>query len=387
MKTKHPINHSPVVDPKNTTNSDSFLSDMDSRMRHVFRSVVENYLQNGVPVGSRTLTRTLRENISPATVRNVMQDLEYLGLLNSPHISAGRLPTELGLRIFIDGLLEVDDISTEARDKLDSVRSHSEQGGLGDSLQSVMNKVGNALSEVTHGASLVLVPKHEAPIEHIELVHLHHRRAIVVLVFADGHVENRVLTIPKGQTMRSLSDAVEYINGCAQGMTLSEVRTLITTAINDQQAEIAKQSRILIDSGVAVCFEKNDIDERLLVRGRSNLLSAETVNELDRIKHLFDDLERKRDITKFLELTETSEGVRIFIGSENKLFSLSASSMVVAPYKNDGHKIVGAVGIIGPTRLNYGKIVPIVRYTANVLSSILSDREREPKEESYDQKQ
>ena len=234
---------------------------------------------------------------------------------------------------------------------------------------------GSALSGVTHGASLVLAPKHEAPIKHIEFVGLGHDRALVVLVFADGHVENRVFNPPPGQTPSSMREAANFLNALIEGKTLSEVQTAIAEQIEARRQEIDQLSHAMVESGLAVWDDDGDSYERLIVRGRANLLNSETEEEdLERIRTLFDDLERKRDIAEFLELTDEGEGVRIFIGSENKLFSLSGSSLVVSPYMNADRKIVGAVGVIGPTRLNYGRIVPIVDYTAQLVGKLIADR-------------
>ena len=345
------------------------LDDMNARSREVFRRVVEGYLETGAPVGSRTLTRSLSEQVSAATIRNVMQDLEFLGLLDSPHISAGRIPTQQGLRMFVDGLLEVGDLAGDDRAKIDQTL-----GGNDDDVGTLLDRVGSALSGVTHGASLVLAPKHEAPIKHVEFVSLAADRALVVLVFADGHVENRVFTPPPGQTPSSMREAANFINAVAEGRTLSELGSAISREVNARRQEIDSLARELIDSGAAMWENKGESTERLIVRGRGNLISDEDHEDLDRIRTLFDDLERKRDIADFLELTDSGEGVRIFIGSENKLFSLSGSSLVVSPYMNADRKIVGAVGVIGPTRLNYGRIVPIVDYTAQLVGKLIQDR-------------
>jgi heat-inducible transcriptional repressor len=352
------------------TDSTRLLDDMNDRSREVFRTVVESYLETGDPVGSRTLTRSLSEKVSAATIRNVMQDLEFLGLLDSPHVSAGRVPTQLGLRMFVDGLLEVGDLNTSDRQKInDTLGSNTADVGA------MLDRVGAALSGVTQGASLVLTPKHEADIRHIEFVTLGPDRALVVLVFSDGHVENRVFTPPPGQTPSSMREAANFLNALIEGKTLSDVRGIMQREISERRQEIDVLARDLIESGLAVWDGQDDDHERLIVRGRSNLLGdGDKAEELDRIRVLFDDLERKRDIAEFLELTEEGEGVRIFIGSENKLFSLSGSSLVVSPYMNADRKIIGAVGVIGPTRLNYGRIVPIVDYTAQLVGKLLSDR-------------
>ncbi|MEK0165123.1 heat-inducible transcriptional repressor HrcA [Phaeobacter sp. JH18-32] len=354
--------------------SSDILKDMNDRSRDVFRAVVESYLETGDPVGSRTLTRSLNEKVSAATVRNVMQDLEHLGLLNSPHTSAGRVPTQVGLRMFVDGLLEVGDLNNQDRQKIDeTMGTNSGTGSAG--LAGMLDRVGSALSGVTRGASLVLTPKHEAEIRHIEFVTLAHDRALVVLVFSDGHVENRLFTPPPGQTPSSMREAANFLNALIEGRTLGDVRGAIQEEIKARQQQIDVLAREMIESGLAAWEDEGSDTARLIVRGRANLLSeGGAAEELDRIRNLFDDLERKRDIEEFLQLTEDGEGVRIFIGSENKLFSLSGSSLVVSPYMNADRKIIGAVGVIGPTRLNYGRIVPIVDYTAQLVGKLLSDR-------------
>ncbi|MEX0283829.1 MAG: heat-inducible transcriptional repressor HrcA [Paracoccaceae bacterium] len=352
------------------SDSAKLLEEMNDRSREVFRRLVESYLESGDPVGSRTLTRSLTEKVSAATIRNVMQDLEFLGLLDSPHVSAGRIPTEAGLRMFVDGLLEVSELDPNTREKMDAT-----MGRDAPDVGAVLDRVGSALSSVTQGASLVLTPKHEAEIRHIEFVSLSPDRALVVLVFSDGHVENRLFEPPPGQTPSSMREAANFLNAFAGGKRLSELRRVVATQIEHRRAEIDALAQQLVASGLAVWDGEGTDADRLIVRGRSNLLESHGAeDEIERIRSLFDDLERKRDIADFLELTEEGEGVRIFIGSENKLFSLSGSSLVVSPYMNADRKIIGAVGVIGPTRLNYGRIVPIVDYTAHLLGRLVSDR-------------
>ena len=351
--------------PATMTNRNDILSELNDRTREVFRRVVEGYLLTGDPVGSRTLSRTMSEKLSAATIRNVMQDLEYLGLLDSPHISAGRIPTQTGLRLFVDGVMEVSELGNEDRAALEATTSRSD-----DDVGSILDRISSALSGMTHGASLVLAPKHEAPIRHIEFVSLAPDRALVVLVFADGQVENRVFTPPLGQTPSSMREAANFLNAMAEGCTLSDLRVRVSSEIEKRRREIDALANALIESGLAAWENRGERFERLIVRGRSNLLGSE--DDIDRIRSLLDDLERKRDIAEFLDLAEEGEGVRIFIGSENKLFSLSGSSLVVSPYMNADRKVIGAVGVIGPTRLNYGRIVPIVDYTAQLVGRVIS---------------
>ena len=346
----------------------NLLSEMNDRSREVFRRVVEGYLTSGDPIGSRTLTRSMTEKLSAATIRNVMQDLEYLGLLDSPHVSAGRIPTHRGLRLFVDGLMELGTVAQDDRAKIEA--------SLGDSdadVTALLDQVSATLSGITRSASVVLAPKTETAIRHIEFVSLSPERALVVLVFADGHVENRIFTPPPGQTPSSMREAANFLSSIADGRKLSDMSKSISSEIAERRQEIDSLAHGLVETGVAFWANAGERTERLIVRGQSNLIEGETDN-LDRIRTLFDDLERKRDISDFLELAESGEGVRIFIGSENKLFSLSGSTLVVAPYMNTDRKIIGAIGVIGPTRLNYGRIVPIVDYTAQLVGRMVSDR-------------
>ncbi len=354
------------------TDHRNLLSEMNDRSREVFRRVVESYLVTGAPIGSRTLTRELSEKLSAATIRNVMQDLEFLGLLESPHVSAGRIPTQQGLRLFVDGLLEVDPVSATDREKLDATRASNERD-LGD----MLDRVGQTLSSLTQGASLVLAPKTEAPIKHIEFVALSPERALVVLVFADGQVENRIFNPPAGVPPSAMREAANFLNALASGLTLSELRQRVRAEIERSRRKIDVLAGDLVERGMALWENEGEPSERLIVRGRANLLDRAASEDLSRIRELFDDLERKRDVVEFLELAEAGEGVRIFIGSENKLFSLTGSTLVVSPYMNADRKIIGAVGVIGPTRLNYGRIVPIVDYTAQLVGRILTERAAE----------
>ena len=349
--------------------STELFSELDARSREVFQRVVESYLSSGEPMGSNTLTQQMSQQVSAATIRNVMKDLEFLGLLDSPHTSAGRKPTEMGLRMFVDGIMEVGDPDEADQRKLAATMDE------GDSITNMLDRMSNALSGLTHGASLVLAPKKSSPIKHIEFVSLATDRALVVLVFANGEVENRVFLPPLGQTPSQMREAANFLNAVGQGKTLQELQSSVIWEIKKHRSELDALAASLVEAGVAVMQNAGGDNERLIVRGRSNLLEAAgTAEDLERVRVLFDDLERKRDIAEFLQLTDEGEGVRIFIGSENKLFSLSGSSLVVSPYMNADRKVVGAIGVIGPTRLNYGRIVPIVNYTAQMVGRVLSDR-------------
>ena len=349
--------------------STELFSEMDARSREVFQRVVESYLSSGEPMGSNTLTQQMSQQVSAATIRNVMKDLEFLGLLDSPHTSAGRKPTEMGLRMFVDGIMEVGDPDEADQRKLAATMDE------GDSITNMLDRMSNALSGLTHGASLVLAPKKSSPIKHIEFVSLATDRALVVLVFANGEVENRIFQPPLGQTPSQMREAANFLNAVGQGKTLQELQSSVIWEIKKHRSELDALAASLVEAGVAGMQNAGGDNERLIVRGRSNLLEAAgTAEDLERVRVLFDDLERKRDIAEFLQLTDEGEGVRIFIGSENKLLSLSGSSLVVSPYMNADRKVVGAIGVIGPTRLNYGRIVPIVNYTAQMVGRVLSDR-------------
>jgi heat-inducible transcriptional repressor len=279
------------------------------------------------------------------------------------------MPTELGLRMFVDGIMEVGDPDEADQQKISATM------GEDDNINNMLDRISKALSGLTQGASLVLSPKKSSPIKHIEFVSLATDRSLAVLVFANGEVENRVFRPPPGQTPSQMREAVNFLNAIGQGKTLQELQSTVMNEIQKHRAELDTLTTALVKSGVAVLQDAGGDNERLIVRGRSNLLeNAGTADDLNRVRVLFDDLERKRDIAEFLELTEAGEGVRIFIGSENKLFSLSGSSLVVSPYMDSDRKVVGAIGVIGPTRLNYGRIVPIVNYTAQMVGRVLSDR-------------
>ena len=348
----------------------NIIQEMNERSKIVFRNLVDSYIETGEPVGSQTLANTLAEEISPATIRNVMQDLEVLGLLDSPHVSSGRIPTQQGLRLFVDTLLEIGEISNKEQEIIDfSIKEDPKN------LSNILTRAGSVLSGLTKSASLVLAPKIEAPIKHIEFVSLSPERALAVLVTADGMVENRVFEPPLGQTQSDFREAANFMNAYAKGLTLSELREVMEREVSKRKLEIDKIAAQLVKDGLAVWDGKDTDNSRLIVRGRANLIDGTTAeDDFEKIRELFDDLERKQDIANFINLTEKGEGVRVFIGSENKLFSLSGSSLVISPYMNSEHKIIGAVGVIGPTRLNYGKIVPIVDYTAQLVGRTLSER-------------
>lgn len=346
------------------------LTDLDKRSREIFRSIVETYLDTGEPVGSRNVARGLGMSLSPASVRNVMADLEHLGLLYSPHTSAGRLPTETGLRFFIDALLEVGDLSQEERERIDvQVRASRHTKGT---MEHVLTEASQLLSGLSSGAGVVLTHKQDVRLRQIEFIRIEPLKALAVLVGEDGSVENRIIDLPSGLPQSALVEAANYLNAQIQGRTLSDVRRELERLREAHQAELDSLTQKIVEAGLAVWAGEGGDSDRLIVRGQSNLLTdVDVAEDLERVRLLFDDLENKRDLIQLLGLAEKGDGVRIFIGSENKLFSLSGSSLVVSPYRDREQRIVGVLGVIGPTRLNYARVIPMVDYTARLVSRLL----------------
>ena len=339
----------------------SVLNDIDARSREIFRQIVESYLKSGEPVGSRTLSQDPRIAVSAATVRNVMADLSDLGLLHAPHISAGRLPTEYGLRLFVDSMMQVSDLSEEERRAIDS----GEAGGGG---ATALEQSAAKHSGLPHAASPAVAPT-EAPLRHIEFVSTSPGKALVILVFEDGRVENRLIDTPVGLPSSALITAGNYLSARLRGRTIRETRDTIFEELRSRRAELDDLTERLVRDGVAE-FSGGERSS-LIVRGRGRLLDEATGDDLERVRMLFDDLERKQEVIDLLTAAKDGEGVRIYIGSENRLFSLSGSSVIVAPYRDQSRRIVGVLGVIGPTRLNYARVIPIVDYTAEVVSRML----------------
>ena len=345
------------------------LKSLNDRSREIFRQIVETYLTTGEPVGSRNLSRHLPMTLSPASVRNVMSDLEHLGLIYAPHSSAGRLPTELGLRLFVNGLLEVGDLAEGERRQIEAQIGVKREKPL----DHVLAEAGEMISGLSHCAGVVLTEKQVARIKHIEFVRLDPGRALVVLVGEDQSVENRIIDVPAGLPASALSEAANYLNAHIRGTTLSEARSRIEQDMASAKRQLDALPTKIIQAGLATWSGALDDRKSLIVRGQANLLKDnEAVADLERIRQLFDDLETKRDLIQLLGQTEGAEGVHIFIGSENKLFSLSGSSLIVAPFHDTTRKVVGVLGVIGPTRLNYGRIIPMVDYTAKLVSRLIT---------------
>ncbi len=350
----------------------SALATLNARSREIFRNIVNSYLSTGEPVGSRHLSRMLPISLSPASVRNVMQDLEELGLIYAPHASAGRLPTQQGLRLFVDALLEFGDLGREERARIDTqVRAAAEGGGF----EGALAETTSLLSELTRGAGVVLTSKTDAQLKHVEFVPLESGRALVILVAEDGSIENRVVATPPGMPASTFVEASNFLSARIRGRTLAELMAEIEAARRDARQELDDIAARLVEAGLVSWSGAGGSGDQLIVRGQANLLEDVRVSEdLERIRTLFADLETKTDVIELLHRAEAGDGVKIFIGSENRLFSLSGSSMIAAPLRDSDHRIAGVLGVIGPTRLNYGRIVPMVEYAAQVLGELRRPR-------------
>jgi heat-inducible transcriptional repressor len=357
-----PVN--PPLPPPLSGWTPPFLPGLDTRSAAVLREIVEQYVETGGPVGSRTLSRRLPLNVSPATIRNVMADLTDAGLLYAPHTSAGRLPTDRGLRLFVDGLLHFGELTEEERSAIDAVLA-----AAGRSLEDVLTEASLMLSGLSAAAGVVLAPKSEGPVKHIEFVPLGSGRALVVLVGADGRVENRIIEIPPGVPPSALQIASNYLNARLSGRPLAELRKLVTEEIAANRTELDALSKQVVQAGLATW--SGEPGGSLIVRGQARLLADVTqVERLAGIQTLFERLETQETMLRLLELAEQSDGVRIFIGAESGVFGTAGLSTVVAPARAEGGRIVGALGVIGPTRINYGRIIPVVDYTARVIGRL-----------------
>jgi heat-inducible transcriptional repressor len=345
------------------------LQKLNERSRTIFRHIVETYLATGEPVGSRNLARQLPMSLSPASIRNVMSDLEHLGYIFAPHTSAGRLPTEVGLRLFVDGLLEVGNLTDEERRRIEAQVGVKRE----KSVEQVLADASEMISGLSHCAGVVLADKQVSRLKHVEFVPLDPGKALVVLVGDDQSVENRVIDLPAGLPPSNLVEAANYLNAHIRGLTLSEAKTRIETELASDKAELDSLTQKVIETGLATWSGALGDHKSLIVRGQANLLKdVGGLEHLERIRQLFADLETKRDLVQLLGLADRGQGVHIFIGSENKLFSLSGSSLIVAPFADERHKIVGVLGVIGPTRVNYARIIPMVDYTARLVGRLLT---------------
>lgn len=345
------------------------VAELNERSREIFRQIVESYLATGEPVGSKNIARILPMTLSPASVRSVMSELEEAGLIFAPHTSAGRLPTQHGLRFFVDALLEIGDVAQDERDRIEAQMRAS---AARQTFETVLTEASAMLSGISRGAGVVVTTTTaNVRLKHVEFVRLDPVRALVVLVSEDGSVENRLLDLPAGLPASALSEASNYLNARVAGRTLAEIRAEIEGRRTEMRQELDGLTARLVEAGLATSVGGNDA-RQLIVRGQGNLLEdLRAAEDLERIRLLFDDLETQTDVIDLLTRAEDGEGVRIFIGSENRLFSLSGSSMIAAPFRDGRQRIVGAVGVIGPTRLNYARIVPMVDFTARMMTRLI----------------
>ena len=342
------------------------ITELNERSREIFRQIVEAYVLTGEPIGSRTLSRRLGVSLSPATIRNVMADLEDSGLLYSRHTSAGRLPTQAGMRLFVNGLLEVGGLPEEERVAIDS-RCQS----MGKSLEQVLTEAIGALSGLSRCAGMVMAPKIQRALKQIDFVWLGRGRALVVLVTQDGMVENRLLDLPPEVTPSALVEAANFLNDRLAGRTLDEMRDQVQAELDRQRHVLDELTTRVVEAGLAT-WSGEGTQTSLIVRGQSHLLADVTaVEDLQPIRGLFEALETSEQFLRLLDLATMAEGVQIFIGSENELFGVTGCSMIVAPYRDAREQIVGAIGVIGPQRLNFARIIPMVDYTAKVVGRLI----------------
>ena len=342
------------------------LQDLNQRSREILRMIVDAYVETGEPVGSRTLSRRLGMDLSPATVRNVMADLEELGLLFAPHTSAGRLPTDLGLRLVVNGLLEHGNLTADEQSRIET-----QCAATGRSLPEVLEETSSMLSGLSRCAGLVMAPKAEAPLKHIEFVALGPGRALAIMVTATGVVENRIIDVPMGLPASSLVEATNFLSSRLVGRTLSDAASQIRAELGGHRAELDELTGKVVEEGLAI-WAGEAKTSALIVRGQAQLLEDVTaIEDLERIRRLFAVLETKETLLNLLDLAESAEGVQIFIGAENELFSLAGCSMVFAPYSDSSQQLVGAIGVVGPTRMDYARIIPMVDYTAKVIGRLV----------------
>lgn len=342
------------------------LGEMDSRARDIFRRVVESYLETGEPVGSRTISRGGLA-LSPASIRNTMQDLAQLGLLDAPHTSAGRMPTHAGLRMFVDGFLEVGDIGEEEKRAIEARLAVK-----GRSFEEALAEASSVLSGLAGGAGIVVTPVREGGVKHVEFVPLGGGQVLAVMVFEDGQVENRLMRQAPGVTPSALQEAGNFLNARLRGRTLTEARGEMDVELDTARRQLDETAARLVEDGLAAWSGGEGDARSLIVRGQANLLAdARAREDIDRVRQLFDDLEQKGQLIGLLDDVRDAEGVRIYIGAETRLFSLSGSSVIAAPYMTGRQKVLGAIGVIGPARLNYARVIPLVDYTARVLGRMM----------------
>ncbi len=342
------------------------IRELNERSREIFRHIVEAYVETGEPIGSHTLSKRLSARLSSASIRNVMAELEGAGLLYAPHTSAGRLPTDAGLRFFVDGLLEIGGLSGDERAAIEA-----RCNATGRNLPDMLKGASEMLSGLSRCAGVVMAPKQDMRVKHIEFVQLGPGRALVILVTEDGMVENRIAEVPVDMPPNALVEATNYLESRLMGRTFAEARDTIAAEINEHRAELDVLTARVVSAGLATWAGGTE-PRSLIVRGQAKLLDDVTaIEDLERIRKLFDALETEQDLMRVLNLTESAEGVRIYIGAENGLFNMTGCAMIVAPYSDSRERIVGAIGVIGPARLNYARIIPMVDYTAKIVGRMV----------------
>ena len=339
------------------------IVELTDRMREIFALVVEAYLERGSPIGSKALAASV--SLSPASIRGVMQELEERGLLTHPHTSAGRVPTESGLRLFVDGIMQAS--APDPRERAEIERRIGRDQPIEDALAAASA----ALSGLSHAAGVVLAPKQELRLKQFSLVPLSPGRALAVLVGADGNVENRIVSMEAETTANALEEITNFVNGRLAGMTLAEAEARLRAEIRDRKEAIDAAAAELVASGLAAWTQDPARRPVLIVRGQANLIDETAAADLDRVRMLLDELENRQEIARLLESARDAPGCRIFIGSENRMFALSGSSVIAAPYRGSHGDVVGVVGVIGPTRLNYARVVPMVDFTAKALTRLI----------------
>lgn len=344
------------------------ITDLNERSREIFKQIVDAYVTSGWPVGSRAVSLRLSESLSAATVRTVMAELEELGLLYAPHPSSGRIPTEKGLRLFVDGILELGNLPDEEREAIDN-----QCLAAGCSMAEVLSQAGEMLAGLSSCAGIVLAPKTDRPLKHLEFVQLGPCHGLVVLVTEDGLVENRMIDLPLGLPASTLQVASNYLNARIKGRTLSDVQRLVHSEIEEHRSQLDELSARVVETGLAT-WAGGPSSGQLIVRGSAKLLEDVTaVSDLEKIRTLFELLETREAITRLLEATTQATGMQIFIGSANMLFQYTGCSVIASSYTNAGGQLIGAIGVIGPTRINYGRIIPMVNYTAKVIGRIIGE--------------
>ena len=343
-----------------------FDKKLDARARQLLRTLIAQYIADGQPVGSRTLSKNAGLDVSPATIRNIMADLEELGLLAAPHTSAGRVPTAQGYRVFVDSLLELKPLDQPQMDALR--RELPTQAPT----QDLLSGVSSLLSDVTHFVGVVTVPtREEFPFRHIDFVPLGGNRVLVILVFADNEVQNRVVVTQRAYSPSELEQVANFLNANFAGLRLQDIRERLLREMRETSHRLHQLMVAAVDVTQHAFPEQPSPD--MLVAGQVNLMGSQGLSDMDRLRELFEAFQRKRDLLMLLENCARAEGVRLFIGEESGFAALDGCSLVTASYGVEG-RVLGVLGVIGPTRMSYQNVIPVVQATAQVLSRTLSER-------------